>query len=320
MRRLSDSDIVISPGDRPAAGRATPDRNPGGGRAGRPKAPRGGQPKAKPARRPMRRLEPLLTPLQKAVAAGVGAVAVVVGGAIVWHSGIPLRAVRASRDAMLAASADAGLRVSDITVSGRGRTANEQIIAALGVRKGTPILGVDLAEARDRLESIPAVRAASIERRLPGSLHIVIAERQPMALWQHDGVFVLIDRDGHEIPGAIEGFEDLPLVVGDGAPAAAAALMDMLATEPTLASRVKAAVRVGNRRWNLKLDDAIAGMEARLPEDNPEAAWRRLAALEGDHGLTRRHVTMIDLRLGDRLVLKTAHQQAAAERRKDNGA
>jgi cell division protein FtsQ len=175
---------------------------------------------------------------------------------------------------------------------------------------------------KDRLEAIPSVYMAAVERRLPGNLHLAIVERQPVAIWQNNGEHLLVDRLGRTIPGSIAGFEDLPLVVGDGAGGHADELLSMLGTEPELASRVKAAVRVANRRWNLMLDDAQKGVEVRLPEDQPEAAWRRLAQLERERALSARQVSMIDLRTPDRMVLKTERPASPAEaaKRKDNGA
>ena len=251
--------------------------------------------------------------------AGVVSVAIIVGGMVMWRLGVPQRMVHNTIDAMLMTTARAGFRVEDITVTGRSRTATQPILAALDVHFGAPILGLDLNVAKDRLEAIPSVRAAAVERHLPTGLHLTISERQPVALWQNEGQFVLIDRNGREIPGTIEGFEDLPLVVGEGAPGATSELLEMINAEPTLAARVKSAVRVGNRRWNLRLDDPGFGLEARLPEENTEIAWHRLTELEGNHGLSRKHVNMIDLRLTDRLVLKTEHQQAGIDRHKDNG-
>jgi len=297
MRRLSPSDIIITADDRPGAPRPR--------RETRDEAPRETAPKPKPAKRkaaPRFRLD--LTPLQKLAATGVLVTAVVVSGAVVWHSGVLQRLGRDTVTATLDGTAAMGLRITDITVVGRKRTPTDQIVTALAAHHGAPILGLDIQAARDRLEALPSVRAAAIERRLPGALHLSISERQPVALWQNEGSFILVDRDGHQIPGAIEGFEDLPLVVGDGAPARADELLSMLSTEPALASRVKAAIRVGNRRWNLKLDDVEKGLEARLPEQDAAAAWHRLAELEGNRGLSAKQISMIDLRLPDRLVLK----------------
>jgi cell division protein FtsQ len=295
--RLSSTDIVITPEDRPGAARSR--------RAA-------AQAEAKPkVRRKVMRLRLSLTPLQKLAGAGVMLTALLVGGAVLWRSGVIQRTARDAGAALLAASADAGLRITEITVAGRRRTPTDQIVGALAARHGDPILGFDIAVAKARLEALPSVRAAAVERRLPGALHLSIVERQPVALWQSEGRFILVDRDGHRIPGAIEGFEDLPLVVGDGAPQRADELLAMLATEPVLAARVKAATRVGNRRWNLRLDDVERGLEARLPEVAPDAAWHRLAELERNRGLTSKQVTMIDLRVPERLIMKSDPQQAA---------
>ncbi|HLO77655.1 MAG TPA: cell division protein FtsQ/DivIB, partial [Magnetospirillum sp.] len=262
-----------------------------------------------------------LSALQKLAAGGVAMTALVVGGAVLWHSGVIQRGVQDVTTSALAMTARAGFRIEEITVSGRGRTSLDDVAAALGAHHGAPILAVDLERVKDRLEAIPSVRVAAVERRLPGSIHLAIVERQPVALWQNNGEHVLVDRDGHQIPGSIAGFEDLPLVVGDGAGVRADELLSMLASEPALAPRVKAAIRVANRRWNLMLDDAQHGLEVRLPEDQAEAAWHRLAQLEKEKGVTNRQVSMIDLRTPDRLVLKTERPASPAEaKRKDNGA
>lgn len=304
MRRLSDTDIVITADDRLGGSRPP-------SRAQRPV--RAAAPKAKPKRKSARwRLD--VTPVQKIAALGVVLAAVFVTGAVIWRSGAPQRLIRDTGAAALAMTADAGLRISEITVSGRRRTPTDQVVTALAAHHGDPILGLDIAAARSRLEALPSVRAAAVERRLPGALHLSIVERQPVALWQSEGSFVLVDRDGHQIPGAIEGFEDLPLIVGDGAPQRTDDLFALLSTEPELAARVKAATRVGNRRWTLKLDDVERGLEARLPEVDAEAAWHRLAELEKKRGLTAKQVTMIDLRVPDRLVLRSDPQQTADRR------
>lgn len=277
------------------------------------------RPKAKTKRKVVRpRLN--LTPLQKLAAGGVAVTALMVGVAAIWHSGAPQRLARDTVNRVLAVTAQAGFMVSEITVAGRERTPADHIIQAVGARHGDPILGVDISRVKDRLEAIDSVRAAAVERRLPGGLHLVIAEREPVALWQNGGTFVLVDREGHQIPGAISGYEHLPLVVGEGAPAAAEDLLTMLAAEPELAARVKAAVRVSGRRWNIHLDHAENGLEVRLPEKDPEAALTRLGELEREHGLTGRKIAMLDMRVPDRLIMRPERQNAeAGTKRKDNG-
>lgn len=122
----------------------------------------------------------------------------------------------------------------------------------------------------------------------------------------------MIDRSGAVIPGARgESFAGLPLLVGDDAPAHAADLLAMLAGEPDIVSRVVAAVRVRGRRWNVRLDN---GIDVRLPENGPAAAWAQLARIEREHGLLQRDVVAIDLRTPDRLVVRTAPGAALGAR------
>ena len=75
----------------------------------------------------------------------------------------------------------------------------------------------------------------------------------------------------------------------------------MLYTHPQLMDRVAAAIRVADRRWNLRLDNDI---DVRLPEENPQAAWDRLAKLQAEHKLLERDIIAIDLRVPERLVVR----------------
>jgi cell division protein FtsQ len=206
-------------------------------------------------------------------------------------------------DRALAASAALGLVVSEINVEGRETTDAATILAALAADRGTPILAVSPSRAKQQLESLPWVRSASIERRLPGTLIVRLSERHPLAVWQHDGRLELIDQRGEVIPVKdLSRFARLPTVVGERAAGHAAALLDLLGREPELGARVSAAVRVDNRRWNVRIDNAI---DVLLPEHDLPGAWARLAALERQNNLLKRDVRTVDMRLPDRLVLRT---------------
>jgi cell division protein FtsQ len=203
----------------------------------------------------------------------------------------------------LGLTARLGFVVTDIEVTGRATTDRETILAALDAHYGTPILGVDPTHAKAQLEALPWVRSAAIERRLPGTIYVRLVERQPLAVWQHDGKQELIDRDGTVIPvNDLSRFAKYPTVVGDDqARHGAAQLLDLLANEPELAARVTAAVMVGDRRWNVRIDNTIDVM---LPEDDIAGAWTKLAQLEKTSRILQRDVEAIDLRLPDRLVLR----------------
>ena len=210
--------------------------------------------------------------------------------------------MQSATDGLIQATGLLGLTVSDIMVEGRETTDRETILAAVAAGPGTPILSVSPTHIREELEALPWVRTAVIERRLPSTLYVRLVERSPLALWQHGGKVDLVDREGGVIPVArLDRFAKLPLVVGEGAASHAAELLDMLAGNPDLAARVTAAVRVGDRRWNLRIDNAI---DVLLPSEGTAAAWAQLAQLERSSTVLKREVLTIDLRLPDRLVLR----------------
>jgi cell division protein FtsQ len=210
--------------------------------------------------------------------------------------------LQSAADRIMQGTALLGLTVADITVEGRETTDRETILTALGAAVGTPILAVSPTRVKEQLEALPWVRTAVIERRLPSTLYIRLVERKPLALWQHGGKLELLDHDGSVIPVTrLERFAKLPLVVGDGAATHAAELLEMLASDPDLASRVTAAIRVGDRRWNLRVDNAT---DVLLPAAETASAWSQLARLERSSSILKREVLTIDLRLPDRLVLR----------------
>ena len=208
----------------------------------------------------------------------------------------------------LATTAELGLSVQSVEVEGRVMTAPADILKAIGVERGTPILGINPAQAKNRIEGLPWVRAATIERRLPGTIHIRLIERQPLALWQYHGQMMLIDRDGVIVTTENLGrFASLLLVVGENAPNHTTDLLALLDREPTLARQTQSAVWVSNRRWDIHLANGITVI---LPELDPAAAWSHLARLEHDHGLMARKIDFIDLRLPDRVVVHVIPEPA----------
>ena len=220
--------------------------------------------------------------------------------------GGPRAALESLGGQMLAWSGQAGLAVRDVYVEGRRRTPQEILRSRLGIEIGMPILALDPAATRQRLEDLGWIEQASVARMLPDAVQIRLLERQPLALWQRDGRFEVIDRRGVVIENALshdpEQYAHLRVVVGDDAPELAAGLFALLSTEPALSNRVVAATRIGERRWNLYLDNQI---EVWLPEHDVLGAWHLLARKARDEALLERAITLVDLRfLPERLRLR----------------
>lgn len=228
--------------------------------------------------------------------------AVAGAGTVLLRNAQPGSSIAAVRAKIGMLTADAGMRITNIDIDGRANTPEPLLRAALGVSKGDPIIGFSLEQARARIEKLPWVAHATVERRLPGTIVVSLSERRPYAIWQNQGKYLLIDRDGQPVTDEqVAKFRELPLIVGPGAPAAARVLLDALADRPAIQSRVVAATRISERRWNLLLKN---GTNVLLPEGHEVAALDRLLMLQQQTALLDRPLEAIDMRLGDRLVLR----------------
>lgn len=196
----------------------------------------------------------------------------------------------------------AGFGVKRITVTGKLHTTDAAITAALGAGLDTMMLGFDTDVAKTRLEAVPWIRHAQVMRLLPSTLQVVLEERTPYAIWQRRGQTYVVDAEGVVLAPALrEAYANLPLVVGEGAPASAVQLFDELAEFAELKRDVVAAIRVGDRRWSLKL---ASGVEIMLPDDSVAEALASLTRLDEERGVLKRDIAAVDLRLLDRITVR----------------
>jgi cell division protein FtsQ len=254
-----------------------------------------------PARKTSRPLwrSPLLWGLAVVLLAGGGG-----GGWWAWKQGLMVEVQQRFDTATRGfIGAITPFKLADITVEGREYVEPNSILAALGAKTGESLLGIDLQAARQRLEAIDWVASATVERRLPDSLYVILRERKPMAIWQDGNRYILIDENGRGVQASTmpPGAEKLLLLGGAGAPEKIVDLAILLAEERSLELKLRAAVWVGQRRWNLVLQ---SGVEIWLPEDDTLAALHKLAKLEVSHGLLKKDYGVIDMRLPDKLYLR----------------
>lgn len=255
-----------------------------------------------------------VTSLPALIATGV----LVVGGALTYITGTHMiladgagQIVANVERGLVGWTAHIGLAVKSVQVLGRIETSEADLLAALNAGRGTAVLGVDIDSARTRIETLPWVKTAIVERRLPDTLVVHLQERQPMAVWQQDNKLRVIDADGVVLTEETVRFAALPHIVGPDAPNAAPDILRKLNAVPALREHVAALVRVGGRRWNLRLKN---GIDVHLPEREEERALAQLSAFEEVSKLLDRDVVAIDLRLPDRMLVRTSN--ATAQRMK----
>ena len=207
----------------------------------------------------------------------------------------------------------AGLRIETVALTGNQHVSREEVLAIAGISGTTSLLFLDVEEARERLKGSPWIADATVLKLYPRELQITVKEREAFALWQKAGAVSVIADDGTVLePYVAPRLLRLPLVVGIGAETKAKTLLAALDRHPALRELVRASVLVGERRWNLRLKN---GIEVRLPESDTAAALERLVALEAETKLIARDITIIDLRLPDRVTVRLS--DAAAQARTD---
>lgn len=276
-------------------------------KSGRTKAKSSRRRKAAPGRR-ARRWPGLLAVSAFAVVIGAGAFGLrsPVGDGIADFAGV---AADAGFRAM-------GLTVQDVTVSGRRNAPSREILAALVVERGASMLTFDAGRARARVLDVDWVEDATVRRLFPDTIHVTVTEREPFAVWRKSRRNYVVDAKGETITQASTSImTQLPLLAGDGAPAAAPTLLAMLEGRPSIRSKLRLALRVGQRRWTLKLED---GIDVMLPASGVEEALDELVRADARAGLLGRDIQLVDLRLPDRLTVRAKPPGKPADKRDKN--
>lgn len=241
-------------------------------------------------------------------AAGVAVASyVVVGGWWLYHTGKLAQASDVASASVWQVTADMGFKLDQVYLQGRNHADANAVKAALNIHAGEPILALPLADIKARLLAVPEIKTVTITRALPNRISVTLTERKPAAFWQHDGTQQLIDAEG--IVLSREKYKEaraLPVVVGDDAPKHVGELIALLDSAPSIKPDVVAAVRVGNRRWNVQLTRDIVVM---LPENQPLAAWKRFADLVDTQALLSKAVRSVDMRMEDRVFIMPAEEK-----------
>jgi cell division protein FtsQ len=161
---------------------------------------------------------------------------------------------------------------------------------------------LDLEAHRAAILRLAPVRDVSLRLR-EGVLVVAVEQRQPVAVWRHADGLRLIDPEG-VMTGMIADRADradLPLIAGDGAHEAIGEALALFAAAAPVAPRVRGLVRMGERRWDMVLEDDVRLL---LPAEGAVAALERVVALHQAQELLDRDVAAVDMRLARRPTLR----------------
>lgn len=203
-----------------------------------------------------------------------------------------------------------GLRIEQVSLSGQRFTPDADVFEAVDLPNAGSLLTLDATATRTRIEALPWVASATINRVFPAAIEVRITERRATALWLHDNREYLIDASGRVLSALKPGTQTgLPRVSGDGAETQAQALLDLVIRFPRIAERFEMAERVGGRRWTLHLKH---GVTIHLGADREAVAFGALSSPDDLGRLLAAHDVIIDMRTRGRITVRPSPQNAGA--------
>lgn len=246
--------------------------------------------------------------LALALTGGVMFIGIAIAGAA-WLGSSLFDAREAFARSADATVANIGFEIDEIQVARLPGTpeisdAREQEVRALIVPEGRhSILALDPEEVKARVESLDWVANARVRRLWPSSVVVEVERRQEFAVWEDENQQrAVIDANGERLlTERVEDNEDLLRVVGRGAGPAAPPILAALESMPDIRERTAELIRVGDRRWDLRLS---SGAVVALPEEGDVEALTQLQRLQQRYALLDRPLTRLDMRAPGRLAVR----------------
>lgn len=127
------------------------------------------------------------------------------------------------------------LGVRAVDVHGAVVLTDDDVRAAAAIEPGSPLVRLDLKGIRERVAEIPRIATVEVERQLPGTVRLLIAERVPVGSVKLDNAFHLIDATGKDyatLPTAAPGVPELVLATPSPADPATRAVVGVLKDLP----------------------------------------------------------------------------------------
>ncbi|MDR3187323.1 MAG: FtsQ-type POTRA domain-containing protein [Holosporaceae bacterium] len=197
--------------------------------------------------------------------------------------------------------------IKKIEFDGNERVSDILLLKTSGLRYKSNILAPSLETVKKRLENIAWIRSVVVQRRLPDKIYVMVSERIPIAILQLRHKLYLVDVDGKILENdGIGSFSNLPIVIGEGAEKEASRFLNCIEKFPRLRKQLVFAIRIGKRRWNMKIN---RGITVKLPEKGLTNAMRILEEISDSNGFFNEDISIIDLRMLDRVIITKAPRE-----------
>ncbi|SEF51457.1 cell division protein FtsQ [Thermomonospora echinospora] len=155
------------------------------------------------------------------------------------------------------------LVVRHVEVSGTHLAPRDRVVAAARITLGLPMVRLDTAAVRDRVQGVREVESARVERVWPGTVRIEVRERVPLVAVERSGRFHQLDRFAMTVVDSARRPASLPLLTvaapGPDDPATTAALQVVGELPAELSRRLTAVDAPSPESVTLRLGGARPG-------------------------------------------------------------
>ncbi len=202
---------------------------------------------------------------------------------------------------------NARFAVKQIEVVGAVHSSKADLHRITSQYAGLNLFQIDIARVQSDLSSMPWVNRIDIEKKLPDTLRIRVAERQPTALALIDGELHYVDEEGiaFALLTPAVGDPDLPLISNaarEDLPRCVSLLRDLRTRDRAVYSRISEIKPIAPHGF--ALFDRELGAFVYATGDGLSEKWRSLYGVVRAEGIERASIEYADLRFADRIVIK----------------
>ena len=191
------------------------------------------------------------------------------------------------------------VKLKNVKISGIENVKASEVVNIVSDLRGISLTRIDLKKISSEINNIDWVKKSELRKIYPSTLEVRVYEHNPIAIWYNEGNKFLVDRDSKIITELNPNkFTNLKVVAGPNALEDIPVIISMIKNYPEFEKKIKSLLRVGDRRWTIRLHN---GITIHLPEKNVVNAIEEIEDLDREYSLLSRYIEIIDMRLPDRI-------------------
>jgi cell division septal protein FtsQ len=195
-------------------------------------------------------------------------------------------------------------RVRQVEIVGIRYLDADQVLAALRLSPTASVFD-ETGPLAERLRELDGVADASVVRRPPGSLKVIVREIEPVALMMSErGALAPVDADGRQLPFDLSGL-DLPIVRSNAGDSSVVGLLARVqAVDPALFQTIDVARRTETTRGDVLLELGGGAHRVLLNRDAGPEVIEAVVLVARDLAAKARPYAELDARFAGQVVVR----------------